>query len=348
MIVGICGFGSTGSGAVMDYLKEFAEISGGKNMELSFLYDPDGILDLEYRLINNPIRFYSGDVAIKNFKKLVNSYDLARYIKRFMSYQDFKRITEEFISEIIVMQWEGGLWHYDRRQSGRTAYFIKYWMGGKYLRIFDKLNKEQPQRFWNHRMYIPIHDNRFYNAVQKYTSSLLLSMCGETSKIIALDQPFPSNNPQCCFKFFNQSCKAIIVNRDPRDLYLISKVNSVGWEMRFTPTHSVEDFIIYYQDQMNIIQTNAPDILYIQFEDLIYNYDDTAKKINKFLNIENHIHPMEHFNPKISIANTQMILRFPQYTDDIKKIEASLPEYLYSFDESKADLKTKLWAFKDD
>lgn len=36
MIVGVSGFGSTGSGAVMDYLREFEEISAGGDMELSF------------------------------------------------------------------------------------------------------------------------------------------------------------------------------------------------------------------------------------------------------------------------------------------------------------------------
>ena len=51
MIVGVSGFGSTGSGAVMDYLREFEEISAGGDMELSFLYDPDGVLELEDRLV---------------------------------------------------------------------------------------------------------------------------------------------------------------------------------------------------------------------------------------------------------------------------------------------------------
>ncbi len=346
MIVGVCGFGSTGSGAVMDFLREFDEVSVGEDMELSFLYDPDGVLDMENKLISNPIRFYSGDAAIKRYRKLMNSYDLKRYVKRYMPFAEFRKMTEEYIAELIVMQWDGALWHFDRRQVGKIGYFFKYWLGGKYLRVFDKLHKDQPERFWNHKMYIPVHDERFYTATRKYTKRLLDSICGGAKKIIAIDQPFPSNNPQCCFKFFEQQCKAVIVNRDPRDLYLLSKKNAVGWEMRFTPIYNVEDFIIYYKDQMELIKRDSKDVLYIQFEDLVYDYENAAKKIKQFLDLKNHAVPQRYFNPSISIANTQMALRYPEYNEDIKKIEQALPEYLYPFDESKADLNAKTWCFK--
>ena len=99
MIVGVCGFGSTGSGAVMDLLREYDEISAGRNMELSFLYDADGVSDLEQALVKQPIRFYSGDAAIKKFKKAIYSYDLTRYVKRYMSVKKFREISDEYIPQ---------------------------------------------------------------------------------------------------------------------------------------------------------------------------------------------------------------------------------------------------------
>ncbi|WP_347145143.1 hypothetical protein [Phocaeicola dorei] len=348
MLVGVSGFGSTGSGAVMDYLREFDEVGAGRSMELAFLYDPDGVLDMEYHLILNPIRFYSGDAAIKRFKRIIYSYDLVRYVNRFMSVQKFKEISNDYIEDLIQMQWEGGLWHFDRRQVSKFDYWIKYLLGGKILRIFDKLHLEQPKNFLNHRMYIPVHDDRFYIATRKYTTRLLKEMCDTSKKIIAIDQPFPSNNPACCFKFFEQECKAIIVKRDPRDLYLISKKLSFGWERRFTPTHNVEEFIEYYKDQMDLIKEYGENVLCVQFEDLIYNYEVETQRIKKFLGLSGIQHAKKYFDPAVSIANTQMILRYPELKSDIEKIEKSLSKYLYLFDESKADLNARMWAFKNE
>lgn len=197
-------------------------------------------------------------------------------------------------------------------------------------------------------MYIPVHDERFYAATKKYTSKLLGEMCDEHNEILAIDQPFPSNNPEICFKYFEDDCKAIIVNRDPRDLYLISKTLSFGWEMRFTPTYNVDDFIFYYRDQMKLIKEYSEDVLFVQFEDLIYNYEKETTRIKEFLGLKDPTYPRKYFNPDISIANTQMMLRYKQYQEDILKIEKALSEYLYPFDISKANLSAKTWAFKKD
>lgn len=348
MLVGVCGFGSTGSGAVMDFLREFENVSAGGNMELAFLYDPDGVLDMENALVKNPIRFYSGDAAIKKFRKVIYSYDLTRYVKRFMSVEAFRKISDDYIEDLIDMQWQGGLWHYDRRQVSKLRYLLEYGIGGKVLRVFDKLHINQPEGFLGHRMYIPVHDERFYAATKKYTSKLLGEMCDEHNEILAIDQPFPSNNPEICFKYFEDDCKAIIVNRDPRDLYLISKTLSFGWEMRFTPTYNVDDFIFYYRDQMKLIKEYSEDVLFVQFEDLIYNYEKETTRIKEFLGLKDPTYPRKYFNPDISIANTQMMLRYKQYQEDILKIEKALSEYLYPFDISKANLSAKTWAFKKD
>lgn len=349
MIVGVSGFGSTGSGAVMDYLREFEEISAGGDMELSFLYDPDGVLELEDRLVNRPIRFYSGDAAIKRFRNIIYSYDLKRYAKRFLSVEEFYRVSDEYINSLIKMKYDGGLWHFDRRIVGKLGHLIKYELGRKYLRVFDKLNKQQPRKFLGHCMYIPIHNKDvFIKNTQKYISDLINIMCDTSKPIIALDQPFPSNNPECCFKYFKDDCKAIIVNRDPRDVYLISKQLANGWEMRFTPTFDVEEFIIFYRDQMEIISNLSEKVLYVQFEDLIYDYENTTNKIDNFLKIKKHTKKKKYFDPSISIANTQLYLRFPEMKKDIERIENELSEYLYNFDPNKANLNAKLWAFKEE
>ena len=116
--------------------------------------------------------------------------------------------------------------------------------------------------------------------------------------------------------------------------------------MRFTPTFTVDDFIEYYKDQMSLIRKYSENVLLVRFENLIYEYDSEVSKIENFLGISSHNKPKKYFDPAISIANTQMSLRFPKLEEDIKKIEEKLPDYLYPFDESRADLKAKMWVFK--
>lgn len=349
VIVGVCGFGSTGSGAVVDFLREFPdEVSAGKNLEMSFLYDPDGVLDLEYRLVKQPVRFYSGDAAIKRFRQVISSYDLKKYISRYMPYGKFMQISKDYLSDLVACKWDGGLWTFDRRQASRAKYFFKYTIGHKYLRIFDKLHVKQPQHFFGDRMYIPVHDERFYTATRRFTSRLIQAQCDTSKKCIVLDQPFPSNHPSLCYSFFENECKSIIVNRDPRDLYLITKMNPCGWELRFTPSYSVEDFVAYYRDIMYGIQLEDVNSLYIQFEDLVYDYDNATQKIKEFLDIKGHTNPKEKFNPAVSIANTQMKLRYPDQAEDVEYIERELKEYLYPFDEDKADLSAEPWNFMEE
>lgn len=51
-------------------------------------------------------------------------------------------------------------------------------------------------------------------------------MGADLSKPICLDQPFSGNNPENSFKFYNNPY-AIIVDNDPRDLYLAANIPKI-------------------------------------------------------------------------------------------------------------------------
>lgn len=333
MIVGICGFGYTGSGAIRDYLKEFDEVSVAKDVELSFLYDPDGILELEYRIATNPIRFFSGDAAIKRFKKYITSYDLCKYMTRGMSKKKFKHYSLQYINDITSARWNG-FWHFDKRNINYITYVFKYIIGWKFLRIFDKLHIDNSSIFPNKPMFLPVDSNVFYKKTIEFTDKLLYEICNVNKEILVLDQPFPANNPECCYKFFRDDCKAIVVTRDPRDLYCFVKKYG-GTYSRFIPSRNVEQFVAYYSYQMKIQVESSERVLVIRFEDLIYKYDEIVNIINKFLNIHKHNRPKKYFNPEVSSANTQIFLRCKEYSEDIKFIEKNLSEYLYSFENTE-------------
>lgn len=50
MILNVCGFGWSGSGAYIDLLREYeeTEFPTDKDWEVTFLWVSDGIIDLEY------------------------------------------------------------------------------------------------------------------------------------------------------------------------------------------------------------------------------------------------------------------------------------------------------------
>ena len=56
MILTVTGCYSTGSSAVTDLVKECRDVYCKDDYEVRFAYDPDGIADLEYHLVENPNR----------------------------------------------------------------------------------------------------------------------------------------------------------------------------------------------------------------------------------------------------------------------------------------------------
>ena len=72
-------------------------------------------------------------------------------------------------------------------------------------------------------------------------------------------------------------------------------------------------------------------ICFIQFEDLVYKYDETLKKIYNFtgLSENEHINKFIKFDPNYSILNTKLWKNKNYYSRDIVKIEDKLSEYCF-------------------
>ena len=64
-------------------------------------------------------------------------------------------------------------------------------------------------------------------------------------------------------------------------------------------------------------------VLKLQFEDMIYKYEESKQKIVAMvgLNEKEHTKPFTGFNPKRSVGNTQLWKRYPELTKVIKTIE---------------------------
>ena len=99
------------------------------------------------------------------------------------------------------------------------------------------------------------------------------------------------------------------------------------------PISPVQDFVKYYRllRDSQPYKENNKRILSIKFEDMVYKYDETTTKIRTFLNLPENPNPKSIFDPAISMPNTQVWKRFPQFAKDIEYIESELSEYLFDF-----------------
>lgn len=322
----------TGSSAITDFVSEFNNVYSFTKEEFRFVQDPDGISDLEYNLVENFNRHNSGH-ALKRFKKLVDfqcgNLFGKRYEKFFLG--NWKKYSYEYIKNLTDFTYKGW-WQYDLYDKGSFYYFKK--------RILNKLLhltiwRNQPERCLNtmkNEITYCSHptEEKFLKCTKQYLSSLFSSVCNG-SNIVMVDQIVPPTNLKRYLRYFDD-IQVVIVDRDPRDVYVLQKF---VWNVGIVPT-DVETFCKWFKYTRSHRLTEKNDsskVKLLQFEDLIYKYDETSKELADWLGLKssNHTMPRKNFIPEKSINNTQTWKRYPCVMAEIAYIEQELKQYLYDF-----------------
>lgn len=323
VIVGVCGFSWSGSGAVLDYLMEFGE-NQVYTPEFIIAYHPDGLRDLDINVNENCAKFLSSGVAIPRFKRIADS------LLKVPTKGKAGKITEKYIDGITQAHWTG-------LEQGQELLRNRWLYRNIGLRIREKIiTKLSPDFCWKYKpypldeMYFSICPEDFDRITQEYVNKILSSIGLSIDKNIVLNQPFPGNNPVPYMKYFKDS-KAIVVDRDPRDVFVFLKYVFPGHSYS-VPLQDVNQFCAYFDNMHKNLQEklNNPDVIYIKFEDLIYHYENTADQICNFLGLEKNNNLRNYFIPEESEANTQVFKRFGN-KDELRVIEKRLAPYLYDF-----------------
>jgi hypothetical protein len=328
-IITCAGFYRTGSSAVTDFFSEFENCKSLGIFEFRFVQDPDGISDLEYNICENPHR-HNTSHAIKRFLKysrFLNGCFLARRYSKYFG-DNYLKFTEEYINEITQLKcnvW----WHRDQIDRGNLFYYLDK----TYAKVVSLFN---PERFTvstlkNEKGYFTsISKEEFYVATKKYINRLIESAMKDESDYVMIDQLVPPTNIERYLNYFDD-LKVVCVERDPRDLYVLEK-SKYRWGIM--PYKDVYEFCEWYRITRSHYQSPESDnILYINFEDLVYHYDETTKRLMKFVDLhkENHKLPKTIFIPEQSMKNTKLFESMPKYAEDVKIIEKCLADYLYKF-----------------
>ena len=333
MIIGVCGYGFTGSGAIVDVLKEFSELQVLDQVEFKISYMQDGIEDLSYHLVDHPCRYFGSDSAIRRFRLIIREFS-KKYQE--ITKGEFLHLADEFIDSITDVSWRGTC-SFHKVESSRFMRYFKYSLMTRVRKGLYKYGKIWVQ-FPDKEMYLSIAPENFMANSRRFISSIISCMGGNQEKIV-LNQPFPADRPEFSFPYFEDPL-AICVTRDPRDLYLLAK-DYAKPRARFIPNDSVQDFITYYRKIMENATNSQADterVHRVAFEDLIYDYEHSIAQIMKFLGISNHEDKLKYFLPDISIRNTRLFKKNTRFASDIREIEQSLGPWLYNFPQDSPEI----------
>lgn len=320
-------FHSTGSSVVDDIFKEFDNcVSAPSDIECRFLQDPDGISDLEYNLVDNPHRLNTS-FAIKRYERFVNRYNHTYSI---IFGDKWREISQQYIDSLVTVKYKG-FWFKDLELmtvKDLTVYYAK--------RVIN-LIKHPRKRISGYYVNCPkidfyhsyLTEGQFVERTKDYVRRLCGVINSDNKPFLLLDQCVPTSNINRYTKYFDD-IKVVVVDRDPRDVYIEHKHNK-DHVLPATP----HEFCQVYIDQRKLFfESTKENVLYIRFEDFIFHYENSLKKLIEFVGQDAncHMNKRKYFNPDISINNTQLWKRYPQYNDEILIIEEKLPNYLYQFE----------------
>ncbi|MBS3196824.1 hypothetical protein J0J70_12350 [Turicibacter bilis] len=326
----------SGSSAITDFVSEFDGVFSFTDEEFRFVQDPDGISDLEYNLVQNFNRHNSGH-ALKRYKNLVDFYCGNILGKKYETFfhGNWKKYSYEYIDKLTEFTYNGW-WQYDLMDKGTFFYFRK--------RILNKILhmtiwKNHPERTLNtmkKEITYCSHptEEDFLNYTKEYIESLFSSVSNGADTVM-VDQIVPPTNLARYLRYFND-IKVAVVDRDPRDIFVLEKY---VWKDGIIPT-DVETFckwFKYTREHRKNESLESDSVCYVQFEDMVYHYEETKKVLMEWLGLceERHHEKNKFFDPNLSIRNTQTWKKIECDQNEIRFIEKELSDYLYNFPQLK-------------
>lgn len=341
----IQGYGFSGSSLIRDYLYEFSNISHLKNHEFDLGRSSGGIYELGL-LIENAW-CWSLDSCIHRFYQLID-YLYEAIFKEVLG-EEFKSISYNFINKIIEYKIKSSFLQFtpneelrnpkkyiDKSRKNYKYYYKKY--------LFKVLNKyllddffEELKEF-NYHTDIYICKRMMFNEYIQIAKQYLIDIfcLFPKGKKIALVHPcnLIGYKIDSSLEYYDDNFKVIVIDKDPRDIFVAMQSKFKSNPATYLQFYSnvdrfIYDFKIarkYHEYNIKVLGDKG---FFLTCEEFIQNYDETARKINEFLELDSNLHTnkCKIFNPEISIKNVASFKNYKNL-EDINKIELSLTEYL--------------------
>lgn len=337
----VTGYYGTGSSAVIDLMSEYdgVECAIGRRYEHSLFLCRGGLLDLYDRCFGGMTNRMIRDNAINGFIDEMyrqNDNDFGWYgsYKKLFG-KKFSSLVDEFVAAISVEGDKKAIAH----GKGVRFSLIKavLQLGAAVLKGY-KITKLGRQYVYDGKTtrYLTADEETFVAAAQKFASAYL-DMC-KTADTMVYDHIILPEQSASISKFFPDS-KLIIVDRDVRDVYLSSYYvwNTVRCGKQTAPfPDGIDAFCAAWKEAHERAEKFAegnPNILFVQFEDLIYDYDAAVKKVADFCGLDEGAHARKGkiLQPERSIKNTQVFLKDEKFAADCEILKQKLGKYFYDF-----------------
>lgn len=331
----VVGFYNSGSSAVIDLLREYKEVyiatkANGEYEHVAFYY-PGSLFDA-FELLKNNCNPYNCDRIINNFissNRILNKNYFGWYgsYKKYYG-KEYQKICNSFVDGVSRKRLFKNNTHIKRSRFSPVKFC---------LQIIDSMIRKRQHPYLG-IMYIEDSNSSYYS-MPNYSTLLnsgrgfvndYLEMCSLEGKVNVFDHLIWPQQLHYLDELFPSGFKAIVVDRDPRDLFLINKYKD---KIPFYST-DVESFISEYKQARERIKCVSDNkVLFLNFEDLIYDYENTVKKIEFFLNIKSNSHDKSvcYFDPCLSIENTQLFNVCEEWKEEVSLIEKELRGSLYNF-----------------
>lgn len=350
MILTTTGCYGTGSSAITDLIKEFDGVTCVSDNEIRLLYDPDGVSDLEYSLVENPNRHNSSQ-SIKRFMRRMEEMDHILFVSRFKKYfgEEFLNVINAYIEKLTVNKYKG-TWHFDVYDRGKWFYvFSRTYAKCTTLlaKVLHTRISELDPVLEREYAYLSVTEEReFLSATKQLVDDLARMINKDKNEFVFMDQLVPPSNFERYIRYFSD-VRIVLVERDPRDIFILEKEI---WKGRVAPVTNVEDFCKWYIWTRQLYEKNRfpEQVLFVQFEDMIYRYDETRQKVIKHFGIERLQckRQKEYFDPARSVVNTRLWEKIGGFEKEIQYIEKHLIRYCYNYNnvhEIKGNGKQKVF-----
>ena len=223
-IISVAGYGSTGSSAVVNFLEEFnnCHVMGG---EFRLVQDPDGLEDL-CNNISNSWGWIRSDAYVRRFIKYtdivgrrITPFRYGEHLNKAFNYNFFKH-RNKFIDSIVDTKWEGHWFYHDYHERTLFQTFTENlkrslsWHFG-FSPIWLRRNTRKSN------MYFVKSNINIYPLARAFLNDLFNEFNLESEHLV-FDQlilPYHREKFDQLFPGFKQ----IVVDRDPRDVFLDAK-----------------------------------------------------------------------------------------------------------------------------
>lgn len=345
--VSVFGFYGSGSSAVIDFLREFDNVGvaldrnrhGVLRPYEHFPFVSSGGLFECCTLLTNINSIYNSDKIVNNFvkcNKRLNNNDFGSFGSyKWLVGDEFIKATYQFLEDIGAKK--------AGASTSEHKVKVRFSLVMCVLQLAAKIVYKRPVYKWGKKnvmdkeptYYAMPTKETVYAAARNFVNKYF-EMCAQPNmEAMIYDQLICPQHTSLIEQYFDDNFRAIAVERDPRDIYSLSKYfwSKPPYSVTGAPLPTdITEFCSYWKENMDY-NRNVKNLLVVKFEDLIYNYADTTERIIDFvgLNKHDHVRKYQYFNPDYSIRNTQSFLISDTTKKESDEVAKLLDEYLYDF-----------------